>query len=95
MAMSMPRILDCNMKDCSYNDGEECHAIAITIGSSSPMCDTFMAGESKGGVKDMRGSVGACKIDMCKFNESLECSAQEVHVGKHEDHAECDTFQNR
>lgn len=95
MAMSMPRIIDCNMSNCSYNDNMECHAMAITIGKSDHMCDTFMEGERKGGVKDMRGRVGACKNEMCKFNESLECASMEIHVGQHTDHAECDTFQGR
>ncbi len=95
MAFSMPRILDCNMSDCSYNDGEECHAMAITVGGTSHDCDTFMKSEKKGGVKDIRGRVGACKIEMCRYNESLECSAMEIHMGQHTGHAECDTFQSR
>ena len=95
MAMMMPNILDCNMSDCSYNADKECHAMAITVGGTSHECDTFVMSEIKGGVKEMRGRVGACKIEMCRFNESLECSAQEIHVSQHTDHAECDSFQNR
>lgn len=95
MAMTMPRILDCNMSDCAYNDKSECHAMAITIGGTDHKCSTFMVSDKKGGFKDMRGRVGACQIDMCKFNESLECSATEIHVGQRVDHAECDTFKTR
>lgn len=69
--------------------------MAITIGSASPICDTFLRRAKKGGVQDMNGSVGACKIDSCKFNESLECMADGIHIGMHADHAECDTFAAR
>jgi hypothetical protein len=69
--------------------------MAITVGDISPICDTFMKGERKGGVMDMSGSVGACKTEKCKFNESLECSALDIHVSRHTDHAECNTFQAR
>lgn len=92
MTMKMPMILDCNMMDCAYNNGNACHAMAITIGDSSPVCDTYLERSQKGGVMDMVGSVGACKVDRCKFNKMLECTADGVHVGIHADHAECDTF---
>jgi hypothetical protein len=31
----------------------------------------------------------------CKFNDSLECVAEGIHVGRHADHPECDTFASR
>ena len=90
--MKMPRIVDCNMSDCAYNSENMCHALAITVGANSPMCDTFLKLGTKGGAKEATGSVGACKVQNCKFNDSLECSAEGIHVGRHADHAECDTF---
>jgi hypothetical protein len=54
-----------------------------------------MKRDRKGGMKEVTGSVGACKIDNCAFNESLECTADGIHVGIHADHAECETFQTR
>ncbi len=93
MAMKMPMIISCNMMNCAYNKDETCHAMAITIGASSPVCDTFIERAEKAGAMDMVGSVGACKVANCKFNESLECMAEDgIRMGMHTDHAECDTF---
>jgi len=92
MAMKMPMILDCKMIECAYNTKQKCHAMAITVGGPAPLCDTFLKRGQKGGVPDMNGGVGACKVDNCKFNQALECSAEAIHVGSHGDHAECDTF---
>jgi uncharacterized protein DUF1540 len=96
MAISMPKILDCMVMDCSYNKNKECHAMAITVGSGGhPMCDTFVKLSQKGGVMDMMGGVGACREAGCKFNQALECSASGIHVGRHADHADCSTFTSR
>lgn len=96
MAISMPKILDCMVVDCSYNRNKECHAMAITVGSGGhPLCDTFIKASQKGGVMDMMGSVGACREAGCKFNQALECSASGIHVGRHADHADCSTFASR
>lgn len=94
MAVKMPKILDCVMSDCSYNKNKECHAMAVTVGGSHPMCDTFFKSSQKGGVMDI-GGVGACKVSDCKFNKALECSASGIHVGVHQDHADCSTFATR
>ena len=93
--MKMPRILDCSMSDCAYNTDNMCHALAITVGASAPMCDTFLKLGKKGGIKDATGSVGACKVENCRFNDALECAADGIHVGRHSDHPECDTFAPR
>jgi hypothetical protein len=94
--MEMPKVLDCLMLDCAYNMTRQCHAMAITVGGGMcPLCDTVIKAEKKGGVADMTGSVGACKVEDCKFNESLECSAGGIHVALHEQHAECGTFKKR
>lgn len=92
MMMKMPMIIDCKMTECAYNANKKCHAMAITVGGPEPMCDTFLKRTKKGGVPDMNGSVGACKVANCNFNQSLVCSAEAIHIGVHDNHAECDTF---
>ena len=44
---------------------------------------------------DPIGSVGACKVKDCKFNQSLECSAPKISVATHSDHADCMTYKLR
>ena len=92
MAMSMPKITACSMTDCAYNGDNSCHAIAITVGGTHPMCDTFMKTKQKGGVPDIIGGAGACKEDDCRFNKSLECTASGIKVGPHSGHGDCLTF---
>lgn len=93
MAISMPKILDCMVTDCSYNKDKACHAMAITVGHGGhPMCDTFIRTAQKGGFMDMTGGVGACRESGCRFNKALECSASGIHVKLHVDHADCSTF---
>lgn len=95
MAMQMPKILNCDVTECSYNKKSECHAIAITVGGLHPACDTFIAGKTKGGIPEMTGGVGACKMENCRFNNKLECSASGINVKHHSDHADCQTFSAR
>lgn len=95
MAIEMPKILTCDMTNCAYNKNSECHAMAITVGGTHPICDTFLDVPKKGGVSDMIGGVGACKEDECKFNQLLECTAAGIRVGMHSDHADCKTFAAR
>jgi hypothetical protein len=95
MTMKMPKILSCEMTACSFNTGNECHALAITVGSGCPRCDTSFLASDKGGVADTIGSVGACKEETCKYNFSLECTASAIKVALHLDHPDCITFTNR
>lgn len=96
MAMSMPRIISCSVSECAYNRDNQCHTLAITVGNAGhPACDTFHKFSSKGGGPDLSGGVGACKMDICKFNKSLECSASGITVGPHSGHADCKTFSQR
>ncbi len=95
MAISMPKITSCDMTDCSYNKNKECHTMAITVGGSHPMCDTYLKAAMRGGAADMIGGVGACKVDDCKFNDALECSASGINVGVHSGHADCVTYAPR
>jgi Domain of Unknown Function (DUF1540) len=92
--MDMPKIMDCTMEDCAYNRNEECHAMAITVGDHTPICDTYICGTHKSGVKK-RGCVGACKVEECKFNDELECCSSGIHVGIHSNQPECLTFDSK
>ncbi len=93
--MEMVKIIECSAVDCSYNKDQKCHAIAITVGGPEPTCDTFMTAKRKGGVVDMTGGVGACKVEDCAFNQSLECSAGGIDVGMHGGHPDCNTYRRQ
>jgi hypothetical protein len=96
MAMSMSKITDCEVTECSYNKDKKCHTLAITVGDSKcPMCDTFTKAGKKAGDPEVVGGVGACRTDSCKYNKSLECSAGSIHIGLHSGHADCTTFMKR
>ncbi|HAJ57297.1 MAG TPA: DUF1540 domain-containing protein [Candidatus Omnitrophica bacterium] len=96
MSIQMPSILDCNASNCAYNRDEKCHAIAITVGGGAcPLCDTSWMSPKKGGMPDVSGGVGACKVESCQFNRSLECGAEGIHIKLHASHADCGTFKKR
>lgn len=95
MAISMPKILSCSVTDCAYNKNNECHTMAITVGSEHAECDTFYKTASRGGAADLIGAVGACKVEVCKYNKTLECSASGINVAPHGGHADCKTFTQR
>lgn len=92
MKTHMPNVLYCSVHECAYNEEDSCHAMAITVDSPEPLCDTFFDSGRKGGLKDFTATVGACKNGTCVHNESLECTAAGIKVSKHENKAECDTF---
>jgi hypothetical protein len=96
MAVQIPKVLDCEVTDCSYNTNKTCHAAAITVGDSGcAMCDTYFKFSEKGGAMDITGSVGACKENDCGYNKSLGCSAPGIHVSNHMGHADCATYTKR
>lgn len=95
MAKEMAKIMSCDVTDCSYNKHNSCHTLAITVGGPAevcPTCDTYIHSSHSGGIMDMRGGVGACKVESCTFNDALECSAGNIKVGKHGGHPDCMTF---
>jgi hypothetical protein len=92
MEITRPKIIDCTMGSCAYNMNSMCHAMSINVGGSQPWCDTYIKSKEKGGVHDIIGDVGACKVKDCSHNENLECKANGVHIGKHTKHAFCMTF---
>ena len=92
--MDMSEISKCSVNQCASNKDMGCHALAITVGDGEdPKCDTFMVSGSKGGDMGTSGKVGACKVSVCKYNESLECSAGQIEVGTKSNMAYCLTFE--
>jgi hypothetical protein len=46
MTVEMPIVKKCDVKSCGFNQNNNCHAKAITVGDSiHPDCDTFMDSE--------------------------------------------------
>ncbi len=91
--MDMPEVFKCSVTNCAYNNDEQCHALAITVGDgANPRCDTFTEAGFKGGDEQEIGRVGACKVSVCRFNESLECQAQGIEVGNRDGGVFCMTF---
>jgi hypothetical protein len=83
------------MTDCAYNTDTHCHAIGITVAGNKPSCTTMMASSHKGGIMELEGGVGACKVEKCSFNKSLECTAQKIELMKRGSAAECRMYQPR
>ncbi|HEY3490093.1 MAG TPA: DUF1540 domain-containing protein [Candidatus Deferrimicrobiaceae bacterium] len=97
MTMKMPGIAGCAVSECSFNQRNQCHALAITVGGPEKCaaCDTYFQAAKKGGVPDMTGGVGACKVEACLHNKGFECAASSINVGMHMGHADCTTFTAR
>jgi hypothetical protein len=47
----------------------------------------------KGGNSESVAGIGACKVSDCEYNKALECSAEGITVGRHEEHADCETYE--
>lgn len=96
-ALEMPKVSECTVSGCSYNDHSSCHAFAITVAGSNgdAECATFIPLSTKGGLSTVTGQVGACQRADCSHNESLECHADAVRIGAHGDTADCLTFDAR
>lgn len=94
--MQMSKVRNCDVSECAYNMNQMCHAMAITIGDTiHPRCDTFCNCSSKGGEVSTVAGVGACKVDSCMHNTSLECQASEISVGHKGSEIDCLTFKSR
>lgn len=94
--LDIPMIDNCGVSECSYNDMNNCRAVAITVGGHSPpLCDThFVSGEA-GGIKSMTGGIGACRESSCTFNESLECCSDSgVSIALQDGKPQCMTFES-
>ncbi len=96
VTLEMPLVSQCSANNCAYNIGSCCHARAITIGDSTrPGCDTFFAGASHTKQGALTAGIGACKMGNCKFNDDLECMAENIQVGMKGSKANCITFAAR
>lgn len=94
--MKMPKVKECQVERCAYNQGKMCHALAITVGDDDePRCDTFFENAEKGGERSGSAGVGACKVATCEHNQGFECHASAIQVGMMHDEAECLTFEPR
>ena len=53
-ALEMPRVQECAVPSCAYNHTNDCHAFAITIGSSDHAhCHTFVELPVRGGIDQL------------------------------------------
>lgn len=93
--MKMPEVIDCTMEICAYNKGKKCHALAINVGGSGPICEAFIKAAAKCASDEITGGVGACKIKDCQFNECLMCAAPGIHMKSSGSQVICDTFRSR
>ncbi len=89
----MVKIVECSVGECAYNRENMCHTMAITVGNGiAHKCDTFCPSPGKGGDPNAMGAVGACKAESCRFNQSLECTATGIRVGREGSLIDCLTF---
>ena len=91
----LPRVSECSVLGCSYNDHSSCHAAAVTIAGSpgDAECATFIPLGSKGGLDKVLSHVGACQRSECVHNSKLECTAASVRIGAGADDADCLTYE--
>lgn len=91
--MEMPIVNKCDATSCAYNQDENCHALAITIGDPHhAQCDTFLNASMRGGSQTNIGHVGACKVAKCQHNVDLECQAPGISVGQRSSTVDCLTY---
>jgi hypothetical protein len=94
MSKAGANILDCQAKECSYNRDGKCHTIGINVGGPEPLCDTFVNAGMKAGVLNSIAKVGACKVQTCTHNKSLECMVKGIRVILQENQAQCGSCQS-
>jgi len=93
--LEMPRVSECTVSGCSYNDHSSCHAFAVTITGANARCETFIDIGRHGGLDVVTAQVGACHRTDCVHNTDLECGAAAIRVGPGRDVADCLTFTAR
>lgn len=90
----MPEIFNCNVSECFYNQSNQCHAPAITIGADEPCCDTFLASQDHIHRQE-KGMVGACHVSACQYNKEMLCGASGINVSPISSSAMCSTFSKK
>lgn len=92
----MPVVSKCEIRNCSYNVNNNCHAKAITIGDeSNPGCDTFFDTATHNRETKRMAGVGACKVSECQYNDDFECTAESISVGVAKGKINCLTFASK
>ncbi len=106
----IPRVSQCEMTECGFNESQKCHAAGIQVGDQvggavaerpgvtlqDPKCDTFTRNPGAHfGAGDLIAQVGACMANSCSHNEALRCTADGIQVGRHDTHADCKTYRLR
>jgi hypothetical protein len=90
----LPPVQECSAEACGYNADHACHAGAITVAGDHAHCGTFVEIGFRAGL-ERTGQVGACHRSECRHNDSLECTASAVRVGRSADAADCLTYSPR
>jgi hypothetical protein len=94
--MEMQQVKECSIVECAYNRDNICRALAITIGGSEPLCDTFWKYTHKAGDPARLGTVGACKVVACIHNYDGECgSPGGIVIARKGTKPNCMTFTGR
>ena len=92
ISVTMPVVRACTAEGCAYNKEEHCHARAITVGGlNDHHCDTLFNSSSDINRNEAAG-VGACKVNVCRFNDGCECQAASIEIGYSNFEADCETF---
>jgi hypothetical protein len=91
----VPEVKKCSVTQCFYNRDSECYAHSILVGSSDPVCETFMESgrhTSKAG----QAEVGACHVGQCEYNQGMFCHAcGDIEVVFSNNKAWCNTYEPR
>jgi hypothetical protein len=96
VTLELPKVDECDAIGCAYNVERACHARAITIGHGvHPGCDTYVSLGRHVAGDDTTAGVGACKVELCRHNQDLECAAPSIRVEVRGDEGECGTFEKR
>lgn len=96
ITIDIPSVDHCEATGCAYNVERSCRARAITIGHGvHPGCDTYLDLNRHVLDGSACAGVGACKVEVCRHNQDLECSAPSIRVQIHGDAVECATFEKR
>lgn len=96
LTVEMPEVSECAVSECAYNLAQKCHARAITVGGGiHAACDTFLPSSAHVNNDGNIAGVGACKVASCRHNDDFECRAKAIRVDRHQEHADCVTFEAR
>ena len=96
ISIETPVVSGCAATECAYNHDRACQARAITVGDSARAgCDTFWQSSLSSRINMVPAGIGACKMQDCRFNEGLECMADDIQVGHARDGVDCLTYATR